>query len=105
MRIAPLIVALGLLGAACASSDRQAMVNAQPGATFEATMIDGDSVRVMQDAKTGDLYIVDPASRSGEKVAIVSAHGGVGGGPLVTLSSTRSNAAAHGSAGDRVEIR
>ena len=103
MRIAPLIAALGLLGVACASSERQAMVSSQPTTTFEATVVDGDAVTVAQDTRTGDMWIVAPASRNGERVALVSAHGGIGGAALVTPRATPPSTTSHGSAGDRVE--
>src|SRR5438552_8107980 len=107
MRIAPLIAALGLFGAACASSapDRAVIVRAEPGtaATFEAYTTDGDFVRVMQDQRTGDMIIIDPPTLNGEHVAFISAHGAMGGGPLVALRPTPARVRVHGSAGDRIE--
>ncbi len=107
MRIASLIAALGLFGAACASSapERTYIVRAEPGtaATFNAYTVDGDFVTVAQDSRTGEMWIVDPYSMNGERVAIVSAHGGVGGAPLVTMRTRPVRV--HGSAGDRDDRR
>ena len=108
MRIASLIAALGLIGAACAPTytpERAVYVRAEPGtsAAFDAYTTDGDFVRVIQDQRTGDMIIVDPPTLNGEHVAVVSAHGAMGGAPLVTLRATPARVRVHGSAGDRIE--
>jgi hypothetical protein len=81
MRTALLLATLSLLGTACfhESYDRDRYDRAQ---AFEAYTTGGDSVLVEPDARTGNLYIVQPERLRGERVALVDRDNG--GRALVT---------------------
>ena len=81
MRTALLLATLSFLGTACAheSYDRDRYDRAH---AFEAYTTDGESVLVEEDARTGNLYIVQPEQLRGERVALVDRDNG--GRALVT---------------------
>jgi hypothetical protein len=88
MRTVFLSATIALFGAACVSSsprypedrrDRQAQ-------TFDAYTTNGDFVRVQQDARSGDLVIVDPPQLSGDTVAMIS-RDSAQGMPLVAIQT------------------
>ena len=81
MRTALLLATLSLMGTACfhESYDRGRYDRAQ---AFEAYTTDGESVLVETDARTGNLYIVQPEQLRGERVVLVDQNNG--GRALVT---------------------
>ena len=106
MRIGMLAAAVALLGAGCytesAPSRYYVARDREHPAEFDASTTNGDFVRVRQEQRDGDLIIVSPSELRGERVALVSTHGGYGGAALVTTDLRSVPARAReGSGGDR----
>ncbi len=111
MRIVMLATVVALLGACYSEGpsgryyrrgDNDADdVSAPANQAFDAYTTNGDFVRVAQDARNGQLYIVEPGSMRGERVTLISQNGGNGGAALVTTDVGNNRYYSRGSAGDR----